>query len=227
MGFFAVATMAFSISGAAWPALVTSTPELKSSHLLPHLSNTCTPRALSQMIRGWPAIEIGSYLRSISTIGLDAGTGMGVFITRFFVLIDFTLTGSNRNSFPISFSSTLLFLLNSPPPFEKGGGRARLDSLSEAGGGSPLHSGAAAFHCFFNILYIDRCGVAGRGHGKSAMRRAVVHRFFRGFAFHDTIDEARGERVATANAVVDLEIGTLYGIVELAISVQDGAPIVD
>ena len=98
-------TMAFTISLRPWPAFVTSTPLLQSSHVLPHLSCTWQPSARSQTTSGWPVMLSGSYLRSCLRIGSDCGTGIAVTILRNFVRSFGTFRGTMLKVFPAMFVS--------------------------------------------------------------------------------------------------------------------------
>ena len=70
-------------------------------------------------------------------------------------------------------------------------------------------------------------GVARRGHGQRAMRRAVLHRRLRTLAFQEAVGEAGGEAVAAADAVVDLQVLAHHRLVELAARVEDRRPVVE
>ncbi len=59
------------------------------------------------------------------------------------------------------------------------------------------------------------------------MRRAVVDRLLGVVERHEAVDEARGERIAAADAVVDLERGARNGLLQLALVPADRAPVVD
>ena len=90
------------ISGAAWPALATSTPELQSSQRLPYLSYTKMSSARSHTSGGWPRIETGSHRRSFSSTGTESGCGSGVTMRRYCVSTRGTFFGVMSNSLPIS-----------------------------------------------------------------------------------------------------------------------------
>src|SRR6185295_11959039 len=93
--------MACLISGAPCPALVTSTPLLQSSQRLPYLSYTKMSSALSHTSGGWPRMEIGSNLRSFSSVGTESGCGSCVTTRRYFVSTRGTGRGTILNSLPI------------------------------------------------------------------------------------------------------------------------------
>src|SRR6266567_4701969 len=93
--------IALRISGAPWPALVTSTPELQSSHRLPYLSYTETSSARSHTSGGCPRMDCGSNLRSFSSVATESGCGTCVTMRRYFVSTRGTLRGVMLNSLPI------------------------------------------------------------------------------------------------------------------------------
>src|ERR1035441_7162335 len=95
--------IAWRTSGAPWPALVTSTPLLKSSQRLPYLSNTNTSSARSHTNGGWPRMDCGSNWRSFSSVGSESGCGSLEMIRRYLVSTRGTARGVILNSLPISY----------------------------------------------------------------------------------------------------------------------------
>ena len=63
-----------------------------------------------------------------------------------------------------------------------------------------------SLHNGLDLLDIDHRGVARRGHRQRAVGRAIVDRRLGTLAFQEAVSEARGEAVAAADAVVDLQI---------------------
>ena len=58
------------------------------------------------------------------------------------------------------------------------------------------------------------------------MRRAAFDGKLRTLAGEETINQARSERVSAADPIVNFEILAFLGLVEIAIAIADGAPIV-
>src|SRR6267378_5493810 len=58
------------------------------------------------------------------------------------------------------------------------------------------------------------------------MRRATFHGPVRRLAFEQSEDQAGGKRIAATDAVIDFEVLTSWGLVELAVVVAYGSPIV-
>src|SRR5580704_12471741 len=94
--------IARQISRAAWPAFVTSTPELQSIHRLPYLSYTKMSSARSHTSGGWPRIETGSHRRNVSNTSTESGCGSGVAMRRYLVSTSGTFLGVMSNSWPMS-----------------------------------------------------------------------------------------------------------------------------
>src|SRR6188474_3859225 len=72
-----------------------------------------------------------------------------------------------------------------------------------------------ALHDGLDFLDVDHRGVAWCGHRKRAMRRAVFDCRLRPLAFHEAVREARGETIAAAHAVIDLEVFAHHRLVEV------------
>ena len=70
-------------------------------------------------------------------------------------------------------------------------------------------------------------GVARRRHRQRAVRRAVVDRLLGVVEGHEAVDEPGGKRVPAADAVVDLEAGTLRREAEPALVPAERRPVVD
>lgn len=92
--------------------------------------------------------------------------------------------------------------------------------------GSALDAGSDPFDEAFDLFEGGHGGIAGSGHGK----RPVCGPEFDGFVGvvegDEPVDESGGEAVATADAIKDLEVGPMCGLVEGAIGVADGSPVI-
>src|SRR3954468_17362287 len=86
---------------------------------------------------------------------------------------------------------------------------------------------AFALHDRLDFLDVDHRGVPGRGHGERAVCRAVFHGGLWTLALEEAIRKTRGEAIAAAHAVVDLEILAHHRLVEVSSRVQDGRPVVE
>ena len=93
--------------------------------------------------------------------------------------------------------------------------------------GLAVDARGTAAHELLDVGLRGHRGVAGGRHRERAVRRAVVHRLRGVVERHEAVDEAGRERIAAADAVVDLEAGALDGLVELALVPADRAPVVD
>ena len=74
-----------------------------------------------------------------------------------------------------------------------------------------LHPRAAAAHRLFHFLARGHAGVAGRGRGQRAVRRAVIHGLLRVVEFEKTEMQAAGKTVAAADAVQNFQIRIFLG----------------
>src|SRR5262249_31912460 len=111
--------------------------------------------------------------------------------------------------------------------------RCRLLQLSLALAASSLlrcpstsDSSARSFH---DLLYFIECGhggVAGSGHGEGAMRCAALDGPLRAFACEESVDQAGSKGVAAADTIENLEVFAIGSLIEIAVAVADGAPIV-
>jgi hypothetical protein len=88
-------------------------------------------------------------------------------------------------------------------------------------------AGAAALHELLDFLLRGHRGVAGRGAREGPVGRAVVDGELGVVLREEAELEARGERVAAADAVEDLEARVGAALVELAVVPEDGGPVVD
>src|SRR5581483_3083275 len=85
---------------------------------------------------------------------------------------------------------------------------------------------ANTFHQIRHFLQRNHRRVAGRGHGQRAMRSAAFHGPLRTLLRQEAINQARGKRVTTTDAVEDLEVRSMCGLIELAIGIADRSPVV-
>ncbi len=85
---------------------------------------------------------------------------------------------------------------------------------------------ADALHYLQDFLKRDHRRVAGSGHGESAVGGAALHGPLRVLPGEEAVDEAGGEGIAAADAIEDFQVFAVLGLIELAIVVADGAPIV-
>src|SRR5580658_4965524 len=81
----------------------------------------------------------------------------------------------------------------------------------------------AAFHDAFDLGERGHAGVAGGGHGESAVRHAALDGPVNAFAGKQAVDEAGGEAVAATDAVVDVDFA-LGNVDDLIFVDRDGAP---
>jgi hypothetical protein len=81
----------------------------------------------------------------------------------------------------------------------------------------------AAFDDAFNFSQRGHAGVAGCGHGQSAVGYAALDGPFDAFAGEQAVDEAGGEAVAAANAVEDVDLA-LGDVNDLVLIERDCAP---
>src|SRR5579859_872175 len=89
------------------------------------------------------------------------------------------------------------------------------------------YAGSNPFHYLQNFLERDHGGVAGRGHGQGAVGGTALDGPLRILASEEAVDQARSEGIAAAYAVKDFEIFAIFGLMEFAVVIADGAPIVE
>src|SRR5260370_33477463 len=85
---------------------------------------------------------------------------------------------------------------------------------------------ADTFHHLQDFLKGDHRSVAGGGHGEGAVGGAAFYGPLRILPGEETVNETAGEGIAAANAVENFQAFAVRGLIELAIVVADGAPII-
>src|SRR5262249_9085572 len=83
-----------------------------------------------------------------------------------------------------------------------------------------------AAHILQDLFQRDHGGVAGRGHGKSAVCRSALHCPLQPLADKQAVDKTGGEGITAADAIEDFQIGTARGFTEQAIRPGNGSPVI-
>ena len=86
---------------------------------------------------------------------------------------------------------------------------------------------AGATHYRGDFFQRQHAGVAAGRLGESAVGGAEVDSAVSAEVIEEAVDQAGGKAVAAADAVLDLQLLVLAALVELAVIVQDGRPVVD
>src|SRR5258708_6247097 len=88
------------------------------------------------------------------------------------------------------------------------------------------NSRSRSFHYLQDFVQGSHGSVSRRGHGQGAVGGAALDGPLRTFSGEESIDQARGEGIATTNPNEDLEVFAGRGLKKIAIGVADCAPIV-
>src|SRR5271155_1401921 len=109
--------------------------------------------------------------------------------------------------------------------------RSRTSCLSIGGhlfsaGTLASDAGADSSHHLRDFLQGSHGSVSRSGHSERTVRGAALHRPLRIMSRQKTIYQAGSEGIAAPDAVEDFEILAVSGLVELAIAIADGAPII-
>jgi len=87
-------------------------------------------------------------------------------------------------------------------------------------------AGALVFHHPQDFRQGNHAGVPRCRHREGAMRRAAFDGKLGAFVGEKAINQARGERISAAYSIVNFKILAFFGLLEIAIAIADGAPIV-
>src|ERR1700682_6427689 len=92
---------------------------------------------------------------------------------------------------------------------------------------SSLDSGGIAFHKLEDLWKRGHAGIARSGHGQGSVSGAAIDGPLGVFVREEAVDETGDEGVTAANAIVNFQIFAIGCGIEAAVSICDGAPIIE
>src|SRR5712691_5202338 len=99
-------------------------------------------------------------------------------------------------------------------------------TLLPANSSSPCDACSNAFHHLHHFLEGHHGRVSRRGHGERSVRGPAFHGPLRILTSQESVDQAGSKRIAPSHAIKNFQILAVFRLIELAIAITDGAPII-